>query len=454
MYHATSWKQRISLFFTILLPILITQISYSLMTMFDTMMSGHAGTGDLAGVAIGASLWMPVSIGLNGILMAITPMIAQLLGRKEKGQIARTVTQALYLSVLLAVVITGVGVVLLQPVLSMMHLEADVYRVATRYLGGLCIGIIPLFASNVIRYFFDAQGYTKISMSITVIAVPFNVLLNYLLIFGNWGFPKMGGVGAGYATGLTYWFILLLSVGVVFRVEATRGYKLFIQWYTPSWRMWKEQLSIGVPMGLSIFFEASIFSIVTLLMGSMYDTSTVAAHQSAINFTSMLFMMPLSIASTLTILVAFEVGSGRLEGARAYSRFGVSTAIGLLGITAVFLYLFREQVAMLYSNDPKVISLMMHFLVFGVFYQLSDAAQASLQGVLRGYKDTAVPFMIALAAYWGVGLPAGYAFAAWTSLGAYGFWVGIIAGLTGAAAGFAMRLAAVQRKARRELQRA
>lgn len=450
MYHAATWKQRISLFLTILLPILITQISYNLMTMFDTMMSGRAGTADLAGVAIGASLWLPVQTGLNGILMAITPMIAQLLGRREGQQISHTVTQALYLAILLAAAVMLIGSVILQPVLSAMNLDADVHDIAFHYLIGLCIGIVPLFASNVIRYFFDAQGYTRISMTITVAAVPFNVLLNYLLIFGNFGFPKLGGVGAGYATGITYWFILALSVTMTFRVEEMRKFKLFRQWFKPSWKAWKEQLGLGVPMGLSIFFEASIFSMVTLLMGSLYDTTTVAAHQSAINFTGMLFMIPLSIASALTILVAFEVGAGNLAGARAYSGFGVASAVGVLGFISIFLYLFREQISMLYSRDPAVISLMMQFLVFGVFYQLSDAAQGSLQGVLRGYKDTAVPFIIALAAYWGIGLPVGYALSAWTPLGPFGFWVGITIGLTGAAIGFAVRLLIIQRRFKRQ----
>jgi MATE family multidrug resistance protein len=331
-----------------------------------------------------------------------------------------------------------------------MNLERNVQDIAFHYLIGLCTGIVPLFASNVIRYFFDAQGYTRVTMTITVIAVPVNVLLNYLLIFGNWGFPRLGGVGAGYATGITYWFILALSVFMTFRIEAVRSFRLFKQWFKPSWKAWKEQLGLGVPMGLSIFFEASIFSIVTLLMGSMYDTATVAAHQSSINFTSLLFMIPLSIASALTILVAFEVGSDRLQNARAYSRLGVGSAIGLLGFTSVFLYLFRGQIARMYSQDPEVIGMMMQFLVFGVFYQLSDAAQASLQGVLRGYKDTAVPFIIALAAYWGVGLPAGYALSAWTSFGPFGFWVGITIGLTGAAAGFAVRLLYIQRRFKRQ----
>ncbi|UJF33422.1 MATE family efflux transporter [Paenibacillus hexagrammi] len=446
MQHAATWKSKITLFLQILLPILVTQISYNAMTVLDTMMSGRAGTSDLAGVAIGASLWMPIAIGLSGIMLAVTPMVAGLYGGGQHEQIAKVVTQALYLAVLLAVVIIILGSVFLEPVLGIMHLDAAVQDVAKRYLTGLSIGIIPLFASSVLRNFFDAQGFTRISMVILLIAVPVNALLNYALIFGELGFPRLGGAGAGYATAITYWLIMLLNVIMVFRVEATRRYRLLLKWYRPSWQAWKEQLSIGVPIGLSIFFEASIFSVVTLLMGTMFDTVKIAAHQAAINFSSLLFMVPLSISSALTILVAYELGADRPKDARAYSRFGIFSAIGLMGTCSIFLYLLRGDIAMLYSSQREVILWIKQFLIYAAFYQLSDAAQASLQGTLRGYKDTSVPFIIALISYWGVGIPAGYMLASHTALGPFGFWVGIIVGLTSAAIGFAVRLRSVQKK--------
>ncbi|MCS7462353.1 MATE family efflux transporter [Paenibacillus doosanensis] len=446
MYHAKTLKQKIVLFLTILGPILVTQISYNAMTLFDTMMSGRAGTNDLAGVAIGASLWMPVSIGLNGILMAVTPMIAQLYGRGEYKGISKTVTQALYLSVVLALIVLAGGAALLNPILQAMHLDPGVYHIAKHYLIGLCIGIIPLFASNVLRYFFDAHGYTKITMTIMLFAVPFNVALNYMLIFGHFGFPRLGGIGTGYATATTYWLIFFVSAAMTFKVEAIRRYRLFIDWFAPSWKGWKEQLKIGVPMGLSVFFEASIFSMVTLLMGMMFDTVTIAAHQAAISFTTLLFMMPLSISMALTILVAYEVGGGRPEDARQYGRLGVLSAMGILGVSSVFLYMFREPIAYLYTDNVDVVTLTKQFLIFAIVYQLSDAAQASLQGVLRGYKDVTVPFVTALVAYWGVGIPVGYGLAAHTGLGPFGFWVGITIGLTLAAAGFYTRLSAIQKK--------
>ncbi|WP_332692676.1 MATE family efflux transporter [Halalkalibacter lacteus] len=446
MYHAKTWKKKVTLFLAILWPIMVTQISFYAMNLVDTMMSGRVGTNDLAGVAIGSSLWMPIFTGINGILLAVTPVVAQLIGRGQRDQISYTVIQALYLSILLALAVVLGGVFLLDPVLSIMNVEPAVYHIAFHYLIGLSIGIIPLFAANVLRYFFDAQGYTRITMVITVLAVPFNVLLNYGFIFGKFGLPALGGIGAGYATAITYWIILLLSIWMTFKIDVIRYYQLFVMWVVPSWKAWRELLSIGIPIGLSIFFEASIFSVVTLLIGMMFTTITVAAHQVALSFTSLIFMIPLSISMALTIVVGFSVGAERLRAARQYSKLGVLGGIGIMAIGAVFLYFFREQIAFLYTEDREVVLLASQFFIIAIFYQLSDAAQAGLQGVLRGYKDVKIPFITAFISYWIIGIPSGYLLAAFTDLGPFGFWIGIILGLTCAALGFLVRMQIIQKR--------
>jgi putative efflux protein, MATE family len=449
MYPTRSWREKIGLFLKILWPILVTQVGYNAMTVLDTMMSGRAGTEQLAGVSIGFNIWMPVSIGLGGILLAITPIVGQLLGRGERPAISQAVMQGLYLSILIAVVAIGAGAILLEPVLQLMSIEdPEVYRVAKHYLIAIGFGIIPYFASQVIRYFFDAQGYTRITMFIILIGLPVNGLLNYLLIFGKLGFPALGGVGAGYATAVTYWIILGISVWLAVSMEDFHPYQLFRQWFRPSWRAWLTQMKIGVPIGLSIFFEASIFSLVSLLIAGMFDTVTLAAHQVAMNFSSLMFMIPLSISMSLTIMVAYEVGGGRYRDAAQYTRLGVLSALGIMAFGALMLLVFRGQIAALYNDEREVIELAKQFFLFAIIYQLSDASQASLQGVLRGYKDVTLPFITALISYWGIGLPTGYLLSAFTDLGAYGFWVGITAGLTCAAAGFLIRLLIVQRRAR------
>lgn len=446
MYPTNTLSEKFKLFLTILWPILVTQISMNMMNLVDTMMSGRAGTHDLAGVAIGSSLWLPILTGIGGLWMAVTPMVAQDLGKNQLDRIPRRVIQALYLSVVVSILVIAAGSQILDPVLRFMDLDPEVQHIAKHYLIGLSVGIVPLFASNVLRYFFDAHGYTRITMQIMVLALPVNIFLNYIMIFGKWGFPRLGGIGAGYATGITYWFVLIVSVWMTFRVEAVKKYRLFLNWMKPSWKAWKDQLSIGIPIGLSVFFEASIFAVVTLMMGIQFDTITVAAHQSAISVTTLIFMFALSISMTLTIMVAYEAGAGRLKDARQYTRLGVASAIGTLASFSIALLFLREPIISLYTEETAVLMMGKQFLLFAIFYQLSDAVQASLQGVLRGYKDVKVPFIIALIAYWGIGLPGGYILSSYTALGPFGYWVGITIGLTSAGTGFLLRLRWLQKK--------
>ncbi len=448
MYQTYSLKEKFNLFLTVMWPIVVTQIGLHAMGVVDTMMSGRAGTDDLAGVAIGASLWMPAFLLANGILLAVMPTVAQLIGSGKKRFVSGVVMQALYLSAAVSIVIIGIGMCMLEPILTSMNLDAPVHHIAKHYLIGLSLGIVPLFLSGVLRNFFDAQGYTKVTMKIILLAVPMNVCLNYVMIFGKFGFPRLGGIGAGYATALTYWFIAFISIWTTFKLEAMRDYRLFLSWPRPSWTAWKEQLGIGVPIGLSIFFEASIFSAVTLLLGISFDTVTIASNQAAISIAGLLFMIPLSISLTLTIIIGYEVGAGRWTDARQYTLLGVATALGVMIIAAVALFFNREWVASLYTTSEAVAAMIMQFLIFVIFFQFSDAAQASLQGVLRGYKDVTFPFVTALLSYWVIGIPTGYMLASYTGLGPFGYWVGITFGLTCAAIGFFSRLVVLQRKLR------
>ncbi|MCM3584356.1 MATE family efflux transporter [Mesobacillus maritimus] len=446
MYHAETFKKKVKLFLSIFWPIMVTQISLYMMNLVDTMMSGRVGTNDLAGVAMGSSLWMPVFTGINGILLAITPIVAQYLGNKQQSKIHYSVTQAMYLAVILSLIVVFVGSLFLNPILTYMNLDPEVHHISFHYLVGLSFGIIPLFLSNVLRNFYDGQGYTRITMFITVLAVPFNVLLNYGLIFGNFGLPSLGGIGAGYATAITYWIILLCSITMTFRLGSVKEYRLFVKWVKPSWTAWKDQLAIGIPIGLSIFFEASIFSVVTLLIGTMFSTITIAANQIVLSFTSLMFMIPLSLSMALTIVVGFSVGGKKFQAAKQYSTMGVLSGIAFLAIGAVLLYYLREPIAYLYTQDREVVLLASQIFLVAIIYQLSDAAQAGLQGVLRGYKDVKLPFFITFIAYWIIGIPVGYSLAAFTDLGPIGFWVGISLGLTFAAIGFLIRLRIVQRQ--------
>ena len=445
MYETNTFKQKIKLFLTILLPIVITQIGMYAMNFFDTIMSGKAGPEQLAGVAIGSSIWVPVFTGLNGILMAISPIVAQLKGGKREKEIAPAVKQGVYLSIALAIVVAVVGFFLLNPVLSLMNIEPEVSHVAKYYLITLGIGIIPLFMFNLLRSFIDALGLTRISMLIILLTLPTNIFFNYVFIFGKWGFPSLGGIGAGLASALTYWVAFIIVAAVIQKVHPLKSYDIFKKWMTPSLKEWWAQLKIGLPIGFAIFFETSIFAAVTFFM-TAFDTSTIAAHQAAINFASFLYMLPLSIAFTLTIAVGYEAGGKRYTDARTYSYIGISLAVLLSILAGVILYTFDDSVAKLYSSDPHVIALTKNFIFYAIFFQLSDAVGAPIQGILRGYKDVNITLIMAFISYWVIGLPSGYLLANYTSLGPYGYWMSLIIGLTTGAVFLLIRMLSLQKK--------
>ena len=451
MLQTFSTKEKFRQFLIILIPVLITQLGMYAMTFFDTMMSGKFSAEDLAGVAIGSSLWVPVYTGLSGILLAITPIVAQLVGEGNQKEVPFSVVQGLYAAVALAIVIFILGAVTLDPVLSFMNLEDNVHRVAREYLIALSFGIVPVFLYNVLRCFIDALGMTRTSMIITLLSLPINVFFNYVLIFGKWGMPALGGVGAGYASSITYWAITIIAAWVIHREMPFSRYHIFRTLYPVSLQKWKEIYSIGVPIGMSIFFETSIFSAVTLFM-SEYSTSVIAAHQAAINFSSLLYMVPLSVSMALTVVVGFEVGAKRFRDAVTYSWIGVGFALLISSICAVALFFFREQAAGIYTDHEEVLRLTAKFLLFAAFFQLSDAIQAPVQGALRGYKDVNVTFLMTMISYWVIGLPLGYLLAQFTEWGAFGYWIGLIVGLMVGAITLLSRLLIVQRRTSTKLQ--
>ncbi|RLQ95217.1 MATE family efflux transporter [Falsibacillus albus] len=445
MEQTFSTRQKMKQFFFILYPILITQLAMFSMNFFDTMMSGKYSSKDLAGVAIGSSLWVPVFTGLSGILLSITPIVAHLIGEKNKKKVPVSVVQGIYVAAAMAILVIAIGSMVIKPILSHMGLEKHVRSIAFHYLLALSLGMIPLFIYNVLRSYIDALGMTRVSMYITLLSLPINVVFNYLLIFGKFGIPAFGGAGAGYASAITYWLIMVIAAVIIHFRKPFAEYGIFARVIPVSLKKWKEIFKIGIPIGLSIFFETSIFSAVTLLM-SDFSTTVIAAHQAALNFASFLYMIPLSISMGLTIVVGLEAGAKRYDDAKVYSWLGVGTAIFLAILCGVVLFVCRHSIGSIYSNDPKVISLIGNFLMYAVFFQLSDAIQAPVQGSLRGYKDVNITFVMALVSYWVIGLPSGWLLANHTGLGPYGYWLGLIIGLAAGAVTLSFRLIIMQNR--------
>ncbi|MED1526580.1 MATE family efflux transporter [Bacillus sp. FSL W8-0920] len=445
MRETNSIQAKVTLFLTILIPILITQAGLSLITFLDTVMSGKVSAEDLAGVAIGSSIWTPVYTGLAGILMAVTPIVAQLMGAGHKKDVPKAVFQAIYLSFILSICVIAIGTISIPYVLGGLGLEQSVEDIARYFLSFLAFGIIPLFGYSVLRSFIDALGKTRVTMFITLTALPINFVLNNVFIFGNFGFPKLGGAGAGLASALTYWAIFIMSICIVMKAEPFASFRLFQKLPQINISRMGQILKIGLPIGFAIFFETSIFAAVTLLMGH-FDTVTIASHQAAMNFASILYILPLSISMALTIVVGFEAGAKRYKDAQSYSYIGIGTAVLFSLCTAALILLFRPEIAGLYTAESAVLQLTQQFLIYAIFFQLSDAIAAPIQGALRGYKDVNYTLIAAFVSYWVIGLPSGYLIGTYTSYGAFGYWIGLIAGLAAGAIVLFIRLRLIEKR--------
>ncbi|MEG3233124.1 MATE family efflux transporter [Streptococcus suis] len=427
MYQTRNNKEKLWLFIKIFLPILIYQFANYSASFIDTMMTGQYSTMDLAGVSMATSLWNPLFSFLTGIVSALVPIIAQYLGQGEKSKIRQEFHQFVYLSIGLTILLLCSILFIAVPVLAQFGLDESVFQVGRQYLYFISIGILPLLLFSVCRSFFDALGLTQLSMYLMLLLVPFNSLFNYLLIYGKMGLPALGGAGAGLGTALAYWAVLLVIVIVMCKNKTISSYQIW-RWSPIDGSLLKEGLKIGLPIGLQVFAEVAIFAVVGLYMAK-FSAQIIAAHQSAMNFATLLYAFPSSVSSALAIVIAYEVGAKRPQDVKAYSRLGRLVALGFAGLPLTFLYFFRSKVAYLYGNDAEFIRLTSHFLSFALMFQLADAFTAPIQGILRGYKDTTVPFILGLVAYWSMTFPVAFLLERFFQMGPEAYWIGLISGI-------------------------
>ena len=427
MYQTHHFKDKFILFLKIFFPILIYQFANYSASFVDTTMTGQYNTMDLAGVSMATSIWNPFFTFLTGIVSALVPIIGHHLGRGKKEEVASDFYQFIYLALGLSVVLLGMVIFLAPLILNHLGLEAPVAAVAVRYLWFLSIGIIPLLLFSVIRSLLDSLGLTKLSMYLMLLLLPLNSGFNYLLIFGAFGVPELGGAGSGLGTSLAYWVLLGISVLVLFKQEKLKALH-FEKRISLNMDKIKEGVRLGLPIGGTVFAEVAIFSVVGLIMAK-FSSLIIASHQSAMNFSTLMYAFPMSISSAMAIVVSYEVGAKRFDDAKQYIHIGRLTAMIFAILTLSFLYIYRENVASLYGQDPEFIQLTASFMTYSLFFQLADTFAAPLQGILRGYKDTVVPFYLGLLGYWGVAIPLGLVLDHWTGLAAYSYWIGLIVSL-------------------------
>lgn len=437
-------KKDIKKLLSVMIPILVAQVSTAGVTFINTTMAGHAGADDLAGVSVGAGLFYPLLASIIGLLMAGTPLMAQLIGRKERESLPFIVRSGMVIGLSVWALFTAAYFFFIDDLLASLALEAAVEHIARYYLMTM-IGVVFFLALMIpLRCLTDTAGSTSISMKLFLMAPVINGIFNYLFIYGHGGMPALGGIGAGLATMMTYGFLLGLFLLVVMKLKDLGGRQIFASLALRSKDL-REYLVVGVPSGLSIFMEMSLFSLIIVFL-SRYGTDALAAYQIADNFASLVYMLPVSCSMALTILIATAVGAGDMTLARRYKKAGFVVAMAGAMMTASFTVLFRNSIGSVYTDDAAVALIAGQFLIYSAGWQLFDAISTPIQGILRGLKDTRISFVLMVLAYWGGCFPMSLFLDSHTALGADSFWLGLDFGVGCSAFLMILRLLYVERK--------
>jgi MATE family multidrug resistance protein len=409
-------------------PIMIAQVAQDAMGFIDTFMASLAGPSELAAIALGGSIWLPLMLTLCGVLMATTPLVAQQVGAGNEKASARTLAQALTVAAALSVM----AVMLLnnaRPLLILFDVEPQLADKTAAYLSAISWGFPALLAYQALRSLSEGFGITQPLMRIAVIAMLANIPLNYVLIFGKLGLPPLGGVGCGYATSILFWLMLLLGIAHLRRDPRLADLSRPRQWQRPASADLIHFLRLGIPIGIALMIEASMFAIIALLLAVDGET-VVAAHQITFSVTGLMFMLPLSVAMAMTIRVGQLVGRGERSQARFSAHCGLGLTVLIAAVNAATLVLAGRLIASAYTEVTAIIELTVTLMGIAALFQLTDALQVGAGGALRGYKDTAITLLVVFIAYWLIGLPAGHLLARAAELGAAGYWWGLLIGLS------------------------
>ncbi|PRD53277.1 MATE family efflux transporter [Phyllobacterium myrsinacearum] len=433
-----AWRDEIIAMLALSWPMILTNLAQTAMTATDVMMMGWVSAHTLAAGALGTNLYyVPMIFGL-GLMLATSPMMARELGRNKYTvrEIRRTVRQGLWIAVTISIPIWCV-LWNTQHILTAMGQDPALAAEAGAYVRALQWAALPFYCYIVVRSFLAALERPGWALVIAILAVMFNALANWCLIFGHFGFPKLGIVGSGIATTLSSALMFIGLVIVVSRDRQFRRYRLFGRFWRADWARYGELLRLGLPIAAILSFEVTIFNAAAFLMG-IIGPDSLAAHAIAIQIASISFMVPMGFGQAATVRIGRAYGAQDKDGIKRAGWVAFAAGTGFMVLTALLMLLAPHQLirAFIDVSDPAnapVVSLAVSFLAFAALFQIFDGGQAVASGMLRGLHDTTIPMIYAAIAYWGIGLPLSVAFGFWLKLEGAGIWLGLLSGLAAAA---------------------
>jgi len=445
---SSDWYAELKALLGIAGPMVVAQLAQVGTGVVDTIMAGHYSTSDLAAIAIGYNIWLPIYLVFIGVMLGATTIIAQDFGAGRIQRIRDSLPQALWLALGLGLIAIPVYF-LPGPPLAALDLPGATQERALGYLQAVAFGLPAAAVFQALRCHTQGIGILRPFAWASVVGFAANIPLNYALIYGRWGAPELGAMGCGVATAISMWLSPVLILFYIRRSQALKPYLPPLRFYRPNLPVMREIWTLGLPMGLSFFLEVAVFSIIALLIARLGDEA-VASHQIAINVWDVVYMFMISTGSALGTRVGHAIGSG--ERARVQRAFtcgaGVTLLVGLF--CTILLLAAPAAIIALYTDDTTIHGIAMALIQLASFFILIDASQITATFTLRAFKDTMFPFAVLCSAYWFITLPLG----CWLGLvvadnaldGTVGFWKSMILGVAISCAILAWRVSRTLRK--------
>ncbi len=427
-------------------PVMIGLFAGFAMNFIDTVMAGRLPEREIAmaALATGGALWSAMMMIALGLLMAVQPAVAHLDGAGRRGEAGAVTRQGFWIALALSVPFFAV-IFFGGRLLGLFRVDATIIPVAIDYLRALAWGAPMVCMMLLLRFYSEGSGHTRPTMYIGVLGALLNIPANWILMFGHLGFPAMGARGTGFATSLVLTLQALAMFIYVRRHAHYEPFALFERWDWPDWPEIRHLLKVGWPIAGTLFVEGSLFIAASLIIGQLGPVQT-ASHLVAINFSALLFMIPLGLGSAVTTRVGNALGRGDPAGARHAGMIGLGVVLCTQAVSATLMIVFPGAIAAIYTDDAAIAATAASLLFLAGVFQFPDGIQVCTAGILRGYKDTLVPMIINVIAYWVVGLSLGYWLTFRGGMGPAGMWIGMIAGLSTGAVLLTARFLGVSRR--------
>jgi MATE family multidrug resistance protein len=430
MWRTSNWREEIPELLKLAGPLIVNNLSIAGMQFADAVMAGRLGAEALAAVAVGGSVWFFGFALCLGVMMAISPIAARHYGAGNPELIGRYTRQGMYLGFGIGVALIALAQMSVRPLLLKIGVDDSFRDLTVGYVEAIIWGAPAIFIFLALRFTTEGIGRTRPIMYASIFSLACNVFLNYVFMFGHFGAPALGAVGCGLASAITMWLLMFVLITYMMLSRSYAPLKIFSRMAPVRPDVLKEIVVLGVPIAITITAEAGLFNAVSILMGTR-GAAIAAAHQVAINFAATMFMIPLALSSAITVRVGHALG--------------IAACAAFMTVSAAFLLVYRDSVVSMYTNDPSVTAIAISMLFMAAIFQVADGIQIGAAGALRGYKDTRLPMVINIIAYWVLAFPLAYLATVTYKLAPAYTWGAFVIGLGASAILLAWRYARVSR---------